>query len=155
MKTLRIALGADHAGYAVKKELMEALTSSGFKVMDYGTHSEESTDYPDYAARVAKAVVSGRYDRGILACGTGIGMCIAANKVKGVRAALCWNSKVAKLASEHNWANVLCVPSRFVSLNDIKRLVLVWLRTPNEKSGRHERRIGKIAKIEAKSSNGN
>jgi ribose 5-phosphate isomerase B len=149
MKT-KIALGADHAGYQVKKELMSHLTEEGYKVIDLGTHSEDPCDYPEIAERVAKAVASGRCDRGILACGSGIGMDIAANKVQSVRAAVVWNTKTAKLASQHNWANVLSVPSRFASTPNIKKMVQAWLATPYEKGGRHERRVKKIEKIEAK-----
>lgn len=146
---VRIALGADHAGYATKVELFRELTDLGYKVIDFGTHSEESCDYPDFALRVAKAVASGRCDRGILACGSGIGMAITANKIKGVRAATPWSVKTAKLASQHNSCNVLCVAGRLSSLPAIKRIVRAWLTTPFE-GGRHERRIEKILKIEAK-----
>lgn len=150
-KTLKIALGADHAGFEVKTELMKQLTAEGFKVVDMGTHTADSTDYPDYALRVAKAVASGRADRGILACGSGLGMCIAANKVKGVRATPVWSIKIAKLAAQHNWSNVLCLPARFASLSHLKKMVESWLKTPYDKSVRHERRIKKILKIESKS----
>ena len=147
---IKIALGSDHAGYSVKKELFNKLVEDGFKVIDLGNHSEESADYPDFAARVAKAVASGRCDRGILACGSGLGMAIAANKVKGIRAATPWSIKTAKLASQHNWVNVLCVPARFLSIQSINKIVHAWLATPYEKGGRHERRIEKISKIESK-----
>lgn len=147
---MKIALGADHAGVDVKQALIEVLTKHGCDVVDFGTHSEESVDYPDFALLVAKAVSSGRCDRGILACGTGLGMAMAANKVKGIRAGSVWSVPVAKLAAEHNWCNVLCVPSRFVSLNEIKKIVAAWLNTPFNKGGRHERRVKKILKIEAK-----
>lgn len=147
---LKIALGADHAGFLVKEELFKYLSAKGYGVVDLGTHSEESTDYPDYALLVAKAVASGRCDRGILACGSGLGMCIAANKVKGIRAVTPWSVPVAKLAAEHNWANVVCVPSRFVSISSIKKIVGAWLATPFDKSGRHERRVKKIRKMETK-----
>jgi ribose 5-phosphate isomerase B len=146
---LRIALGADHAGFATKAELFRELTDQGYKVIDFGTHSEESCDYPDFAVRVGKAVASGRCDRGILACGSGIGMAITANKVKGVRAATPWSVKVARLSAQHNSCNVLCVAGRFSTLPSIKRIVRAWLATPFE-GGRHQRRIEKIRKIEAK-----
>jgi len=149
-KNFKIALGADHAGFRAKKELVEYLTNEVYKVIDFGTYSEDSTDYPDYALRVAKAVQTGRCDRGILACGTGIGMCMTANKVKGIRAAAVWSIKTAKLAAEHNWANVLCVPGRSSSVSTIKKMVHVWLTTPYDKGGRHERRVKKIIKYEAK-----
>jgi ribose 5-phosphate isomerase B len=150
MKKMKIALGADHAGYAVKKELFQTLTDEGYKVIDYGTHSEDASDYPDYANRVAKAVAGGRCDRGILACGSGLGMCITANKVKGVRAATPWSITSAKLSAQHNWTNVLCVPARFVSSLNIKKMMRAWLNTPYERGGRHERRVKKIEKIESR-----
>ncbi len=148
---MKIALGADHAGFKIKNELVHLLTKEGCEVIDFGCHTEDSVDYPDVANLVAKAVSSGRCERGILACGTGIGMAIAANKVKKIRAASVWSPAVAKLAAEHNWCNVLCVPSRFVSVNNIKKIVKSWLQTPFDKGGRHERRIKKILKIESKS----
>lgn len=148
---MKIALGADHAGFSVKKELFASLAEEGYKVIDLGTYSEDASDYPDYASRVAKAVASGRCDRGILACGSGAGMCIAANKVKGIRASTPWTIKTAKLAAQHNWVNVMCVPSRFLAVPTIKKIVRAWLNTPYDKGGRHERRVGKIGKIEAKS----
>ncbi len=150
-KKFRIALGADHAGYPVKKALVDLLTDEGYLVVDMGTHSEERADYPDFAFRVGKAVASGRCNRGILACGTGIGMCIAANKVKGVRAASVWSVQTAKLAAEHNWANVVCVSGRVATITSIKKFIKAWLTTPPDRSERHERRIGKISKFEAKS----
>jgi ribose 5-phosphate isomerase B len=150
MKNFKIALGADHAGFSVKSELMSFLAAEGFKVVDLGCHSDESADYPDFALRVAKAVASGRCDRGILLCGSGIGMAVAANKVAGVRAGVCWSVKVSKLASQHNWCNVACFPARFASLPHIKKMALMWLKTPFEKGGRHERRVKKIIKIESK-----
>jgi ribose 5-phosphate isomerase B len=151
MKTFKIALGADHAGYAAKAQLMQDLTSEGHLVVDCGAHSEEPSDYPDYALRVAKAVASGRCERGVLVCGSGIGMAIAANKVKGIRAAAPWNIKTAKLSAEHNWANVLSLPARFVKEATLRKMINTWLETPFEK-GRHERRIKKILEIESKSS---
>lgn len=148
---LKIALGADHAGYAVKTALISELTEQGYKVVDLGTFSEDSCDYPDIAEKVARTVASGRADRGLLACGTGIGMGMVANKIPGIRAATPWSVKTAKLASQHNWCNVLCVPSRVLSLSNVVRIVHAWLDTPYDKGGRHERRIEKVSKIEAKS----
>ncbi len=150
-KNIRIALGADHAGYPVKEMLDKMLSKEGYVVLDLGTHSEDRTDYPDYAFRVGKAVASGRCNWGILACGTGIGMCIAANKVKGVRAAVVWSVETARLAAEHNWANVLCVSGRVSTLSSIKKFVKKWLSTLPDRSSRHKRRIKKISKFEAKS----
>ena len=146
----KIALGADHAGFPAKTALISELTGRGYKVVDLGTFSEDSCDYPDIAQKVAKAVSSGRCDRGILACGTGLGMAMAANKVAGVRAATPWSVKTAKLTAEHNWCNVLCVPSRILSLAHISRIVNAWLDTPYDKGGRHERRVEKLQKIESK-----
>lgn len=146
---MKIALGADHAGFDTKQKLLKQLAAEGYEVSDYGTDSDEASDYPDYANKVAEAVASGKVDRGVLACGSGLGMCIAANKVKGVRAVTPWNMEVAKLAAQHNWANVICVPSRFVAEAEIKNIVLAWLATPFETGGRHERRVKKIGKIEA------
>lgn len=151
MKLFKIALGADHAGYNVKKALVGHLTEKGYKVVDFGTHSDEPCDYPDYAWRVARAVSTGKCERGLLACGSGVGMDIAANKVKGIRAATIWAIPIAKLVSQHNWCNVLCLPSRFVSLPRLKKMVDAWLETPYEKGGRHERRVKKVLKIESKS----
>lgn len=147
---MKIALGADHAGFAYKQAVLEQLTRSGHIVMDFGTNSDDSTDYPDYAALVARAVSSGKCDRGILVCGTGIGMAIAANKISGIRAAVPWSVKTAKLASEHNWSNVLCLSGRFLSIEVLKRMVRVWLATPWATSSRHKRRIKKILKLETK-----
>lgn len=149
MKSFKIALGADHAGYGFKSQLMQDLTSQGHLVVDCGAHSEEASDYPDYAFRVAKAVASGRCDRGILVCGSGIGMAIAANKVPGIRAASPWSIKTAKLSAQHNWANVLSLPARFAKEATLRKMVEAWLKTPFEK-GRHERRVKKILEIEAK-----
>ncbi len=144
---MKIALGSDHAGYERKKEIVGLLTEMGHKVADMGTHSEESVDYPDFAARVAKAVSKHQADRGILICGSGIGMSIAANKVPGIRAAVCWSPKVAKLASEHNQANVLCLPARLLSMMVSTKIVKAWISTPFG-GGRHQRRIQKISKLE-------
>lgn len=147
---MKIALGFDHAGFSVKKELMNQLVADGHKVVDFGTFSDSPSDYPDYALKVAKAVAAKRCDRGILACGSGIGMCIAANKIKGIRAAAPWSVKTAKLVAQHNWCNVLCVSGRLIPTATVLRMVRAWLATPFEKGGRHERRIGKVLKIESR-----
>jgi ribose 5-phosphate isomerase B len=144
---MKLALGADHAGFSFKAALIKHLNAAGHSVVDCGTTSEASTDYPDYALRVAQAVADGVCERGILACGTGIGMCIAANKIKGVRAAVVWNEKTAALAAEHNGANVLCLGGRFLSAPRIARLVRIWLRASFE-GGRHLRRLNKIVALE-------
>ena len=147
---MKIAIAADHAGFTLKEALRERLSADGHQLTDVGTFSEESTDYPDFAFRVGKAVAKGRCDRGILVCGSGIGMSIAANKVPGVRAALVWSVKTAGLAAEHNRANVLCVPGRLATLSEIRKFVKAWLTTPADPSQRHERRVKKIGKFEAK-----
>lgn len=144
---MKIALGADHGGFPVKAALLRLLTRLGHTVIDFGTDSEESTDYPDYARRVGAAVARGRADRGLLVCGTGIGMSIAANKVAGVRAAVVWNDKTAALAAEHNGANVLCLGARVHRRAALERMVKIWLSTPFGE-GRHIRRLKKIARME-------
>lgn len=146
---MKIALGADHAGFAVKSELVKFLKKKGYQVFDFGAAKlDDGDDYPDYAIRVAKAVSSGRCKRGILACGSGLGMAIAANKVKGIRSATVWTPKVAASAALHNWCNVLCVPCRYSGLSKIKAMVQFWLQASFEKGSRHERRVKKIMKIE-------
>jgi ribose 5-phosphate isomerase B len=144
---MKIALGADHGGFPAKEALRRQLVRAGHAVVDLGTQSEESTDYPDYARAVGRAVARGRVDRGVLICGTGIGMSIAANKIRGVRAAVVWSDKTAALAAEHNGANVLCLGGRVHARTAIARMVKVWLATPFGE-GRHARRLGKIARLE-------
>jgi len=147
---MRIAIGADHAGFKLKSTIEEWLRTpdgGGHQIMDVGAGSEESTDYPDYAIAVGRAVGNKRVARGILLCGTGTGMAMAANKMKGVRAAVAWNEKIAALASEHNHANVLCVPARFVSTQKAQRIIQAFLKTPYGE-GRHVRRVKKIDAIE-------
>ena len=143
IKNMKIAIGSDHAGFLRKKEMLSYLSEEGHKVVDVGCYSEESCDYPDYAQKVGRAVSLSRAERGILICGTGIGMSIAANKFKNVRAAVCWTPKVAELASMHNQANVLCLSARFLTSHQGKKIVDTWLKTPFA-GGRHLRRIQKI-----------
>jgi ribose 5-phosphate isomerase B len=138
-----IPIASDHAGYAAKEIALKILTDLGFDVNDMGVHSEDSVDYPDYAVLVANAVGNGIYDRGILICGSGQGMCITANKVDNVRAALAWNPEIAKLAAQHNNANILCLPGRFLNESQIRDIITSWLDTPFE-GGRHENRVNKI-----------
>jgi len=138
-----IAFGCDHAGYPVKEKITEFLKSKGHTVIDCGCFSEESCDYPDYAIAVARKVSKGVAERGILVCGTGIGMSIAANKIRGIRAAVCYSEETAVLSRKHNDANILCIGSRFFNISDILRWIDVWLETPFE-GGRHERRIKKF-----------
>jgi ribose 5-phosphate isomerase B len=146
-RTMKIAVGCDHGGFVRKSGIVDQLVKLGHKVVDVGCHSEESVDYPDFARKVGQAVASGQVDRGILICGTGIGMSIAANKVPGVRAAVCWDAKTAALASEHNNANVLCLSGRFLPAPTLRKMVKAWLTTPFA-GGRHERRVGKMAELE-------
>jgi ribose 5-phosphate isomerase B len=144
---MKIAIGADHAGFALKEELRAALQAKGLEVMDFGTHSSDSTDYPDYASTVAHAVAKGEADRGILVCSTGVGMSMAANKVEGVRAALAFNTDEVELTRRHNNANVLTLGSRYNNLQQADEMVDVFLNTPFE-GGRHQRRVDKIASLE-------
>ena len=144
---MRIAIAADHAGFALKQALRDKLAAEGHEVNDFGTQSAESTDYPDYATLVAHEVAGGRADRGVLVCSTGIGMSIAANKVEGVRAALVFNEDAAKLARQHNDANVIALGARSTTLEEATPLVDIFLNTEFE-GGRHARRVAKIMQIE-------
>jgi len=144
---VRIAIGSDHAGFPLKEELRHRLKSEGHDVVDYGCHSTESVDYPDTAIPVADAVRRGEVDRGILMCGTGIGMSITANKVPGIRAALCGESYAARLAREHNDANVLALGGRITGPELANEIVRVFLGT-SFAGGRHSRRVEKIAASE-------
>ena len=148
MKKERIAIGADHAGFLTKSRLVPWLAQKGYSISDMGTDSEKSCDYHEVASLVAASVARGKSDRGILLCGTGNGMAIAANKVRGIRAALAWSPEIGALASEHNWANMLCLPSRFVSYADIKKTIFSWLKTRPDRDIRHQRRVGQIAILE-------
>ena len=139
----RIPIGADHAGFAMKERLVAELKKLGYDPIDLGTNSPDSTDYPDYAHPVAHQVETGEAKRGILLCGTGLGMSYAANRHHGVRAAVAWTPEVAKLAREHNDANVLVLPARFVSDEEGLSILKTWLDTPFE-GGRHQRRVAKI-----------
>ena len=142
-----IALGADHAGYELKEALKGWLINHGFHVLDLGTHSTESVDYPDYAALVAESVADQKVERGLLVCGTGIGMAMAANKVPGVRAALCGDLYTARMSREHNDANVLVLAGRLMGADMAADILHAWLET-NFAGGRHARRLEKIADIE-------
>ncbi|MCL6561411.1 MAG: ribose 5-phosphate isomerase B [Firmicutes bacterium] len=144
---MRIAVGADHAGWPLKEPLANFLIENGWDVEDFGTFSPESVDYPDYAEKVARAVASGQAERGLLICGSGIGMCIAANKVPGVRAALAHDVVAARLSRQHNDANVLTMGARFIAVPLAQEILKVWLETPFE-GGRHQRRVEKIQALE-------
>ncbi|HEV2291493.1 MAG TPA: ribose 5-phosphate isomerase B [Gemmatimonadales bacterium] len=139
----RIPIGSDHAGFALKERLVAELKALGYEPVDVGTHSSESTDYPDYAHPVAHEVEAGEAKRGVLLCGTGLGMSYAANRHHGVRAAVAWSPEVARLSRAHNDANVLVLPARYVSEREGLDILKAWLDTPFE-GGRHERRVQKI-----------
>ena len=146
---MKIAIGCDHAGFELKEKIKILLKELGHDYKDFGTNSGESVDYPDYALKVAECVASKECDRGILICGSGIGMSMSANKVLGVRAALCSNTEMAKLSREHNDANVLTMGARMIDENTAKEIVKVWLKT--EFLGeRHLRRVNKMRDIEKK-----
>jgi ribose 5-phosphate isomerase B len=144
---MKIAIGSDHRGFDVKKRIGTLLQEMGHEVLDVGTTGTESTDYPDFAFEVGRAVSERRVDRGILICGTGIGMCIAANKVRGVRAAPCHDSITAEMSRRHNDANVLCLSADLLGDELIHRMLRIWLETEFE-GGRHARRVEKIARFE-------
>jgi ribose 5-phosphate isomerase B len=144
---MRIAIGCDHRGIEFKKSVIEVLNKAGHEVKDFGTYTKDAVDYPDIAKEVGKAVASGDYDRGILICGTGIGMCIAANKVKGIRAALCHNEFCALRSRQHNNANILCMGSEIVK-DDMPDIVNTFLTTEFE-GGRHQRRVDKMTEMES------
>jgi ribose 5-phosphate isomerase B len=140
---VRVALGADHRGFALKERLKPLLAKLGYRVLDLGPGDSERVDYPDYAFRVAEAVNSGRAQRGVLICSTGIGMSMAANRVPGVRAALCDSVRLARLSREHNDANVLCLGADVLPPGAAQRILRVWLDTKFA-GGRHARRLSKI-----------
>lgn len=139
----RIPIASDHAGYELKQHLSRALRDLGYEVEDLGTNSPASTDYPDYAHPLAEKVERGEVKRGVLLCGTGLGMSYAANRHAGVRAAVAWAPEIAALARQHNDANVLVLPARFVSEEDGVQILKTWLETPFE-GGRHQKRVDKI-----------
>jgi ribose 5-phosphate isomerase B len=140
---MNLAIGSDHAGFKLKNELLVHLIEKGLELQDFGPDTADSVDYPDYAHKVAESVASGENDLGILICGSGNGVCITANKHKGIRAALAWEEEIAALARQHNNANVLCVPARFVSKSKAFKIVDAWLDASFE-GGRHQNRVSKI-----------
>jgi ribose 5-phosphate isomerase B len=144
---MKIALGADHAGYLLKDRIRQYIADRGHLVIDEGTNSSDSVDYPDYAAKVGEDVASGRAERGILVCGSGIGMAIAANKVPGIRAANISNEYEAQMSREHNNLNVLTLGARILDETGAKHIVQIWLDTPFS-GGRHSGRLDKIHEIE-------
>lgn len=146
---MKLAIGSDHRGYALKENLVAMLSESGHEVVDAGACSTESVDYPDIAADVSSKVSSREVERGILICGTGIGMAIAANKFPGVRAAPCCDELTAEMSRRHNDLNVLCLSADMLGQNLVRRMVEVWIKTDFE-GGRHARRVEKIAKLDEK-----
>ncbi len=143
MEKPKIAIASDHAGYSVKQALIEYLSTKSYNIMDYGTNSERSCDYPDYAHPMAKAVEDGEFNIGISLCGTGNGINMVANKYRTIRSALCWNTEIAKLARQHNDANICAIPARFVSVEQAILILDAFLHTDFE-GGRHQKRIEKI-----------
>lgn len=141
---MKIAIGSDHGGFEYKKEIISMLTEQGHNVKDFGTYTTDSCDYPEYAKSVAKAVADNVYERGILICGTGIGMSIVSNKFKGIRAALCSDTFSAKATREHNDSNILCLGARVISLDLAKEITSIWIDTPFSNEERHIRRINMI-----------
>lgn len=144
MKNLTIAIGSDHAGYPLKEKVASWLKDNKTEFKDFGTDSEASVDYPDFAHVVASQVEQGNYNLGILICGSGIGVDMTANKHQGIRSALCWKKEISMLAKKHNNANVICLPGRFISFEEAKGILQTFFDTEFE-GGRHERRIGKIS----------
>jgi ribose 5-phosphate isomerase B len=141
---LPVAIGCDHAGFDYKDDLISFLEGRGIAFTDFGTHSKDSVDYPDFAHPVALAVEKGEAAFGILLCGSANGVAITANKHQGIRAAICWGEELAQLARQHNDANIICIPARFVREGDAEKMVDLFMTTPFE-GGRHQNRVNKIA----------
>ena len=139
---MKILIGNDHAGYSLKLSIIKNLEDK-YEFFDKGSYSNESVDYPDYASIIAKEIQSEKGDLGILICGTGNGVCMTANKYKGIRAVICWNEEIAKLAKQHNNANIICMPSRFIKEEEAIKIIESFILEKFE-GGRHERRIKKI-----------
>jgi ribose 5-phosphate isomerase B len=139
-----VAIGADHAGYEYKTVIVELLRNKGYEVKDFGTFGPDSVDYPDFAHPVASAVANGEAGCGVLICGSANGVAITANKHQGIRAAICWQPEVARLSRQHNNANIICLPARFISTPAAEEMVNVFLNTSFE-GGRHEKRVEKMA----------
>jgi ribose 5-phosphate isomerase B len=144
---MRIALGTDHRGFSLRPQVLELLKRLGHEVVDVGTFSSDSVDYPDIAAAVAKKVGSGEVDRGVLVCGTGLGMCISANKFVGVRAAPCHDDLTAEMSRRHNDANIICLSADLLGEHLVDHMIELWLNTPFE-GGRHARRVEKISALD-------
>ncbi|WP_416198740.1 MAG: ribose 5-phosphate isomerase B [Sporanaerobacter sp.] len=146
---MKIGIGSDHGGYELKEEIKKYLEENGIEYIDYGTNSKDSVDYPEYGQKVAEAVKGGECDKGIVVCGTGIGISISANKVPGIRCALCSDTYSARMSIEHNNANMLALGGRVVGRDLAIEIVSTWLKA-NFLGGRHERRVNKISDIERK-----
>jgi len=144
---MRIAVGTDHRGYPIREKVIESIKRYGHEVEDFGTFSADAVDYPDLAAQVAERVSRGEVERGVLICGTGLGMCIAANKFYGVRATPCHDDLTAELSRRHNNSNILCLSADLLGERLIDRMIEVWLNTPFD-GGRHARRVDKISDLE-------
>lgn len=144
---MRLAIGSDHGGFKLKAEIIAYLEEQQIEYKDFGTYSLESVDYPDFARDVARAVAAGEFQRGVLCCGTGIGVCIAANKVPGIRAALCHDTYSARMAGEHNMANIITLGERVIGPGLARDIVAAWLNA-RFAGGRHARRVEKITEIE-------
>ena len=144
---VRIIIGSDHAGFALKETVKSYLSSAGYRVFDAGTHREESVDYPDYGVLAAERVSSGEFEKGILICGSGVGMAIVANKFPGIRAAVCLDEETARLSRQHNDSNILVLAGRKTEPAAAERIIKAWMETPFE-GGRHQMRLDKIRQIE-------
>ena len=145
---MQIAVGADHAGFSLKGQLVEFLKSAGHTVLDLGTHSFDPVDYPDFAKAVGEAVLEGRAERGLLVCGSGVGACVAANKLPGIRGAMCHDTYSARQGVEHDDVNVLCLGARVIGPELALEILRVWLAARFSEEERHKRRLAKIAELE-------
>jgi len=141
---MKIAIGGDHAGFEYKQKIAQRLSELGYKLKDFGSYSADSVDYPDYVHPVATGVENGEFDLGVLVCGSGNGVAMTANKHDGIRAAICWSELLASLARQHNDANIICIPARFISYELAEEVVKLFLSTEFE-GGRHKRRVDKIS----------
>jgi len=141
---MKIAIGGDHAGFEYKEKIVQKLPELGYELKDFGSHSPDSVDYPDYVHPVAEGVESGQFDFGVLVCGSGNGVAMTANKHAGIRAAICWSELLASSARQHNDANVICIPARFISYELAEEVVRLFLNTEFE-GGRHKKRVDKIS----------
>ncbi|GFN36845.1 ribose 5-phosphate isomerase B [Tepidimicrobium xylanilyticum] len=145
---MKVGIGSDHGGFELKEYIKEYLEKENIEYVDYGTYSQDSVDYPDYGEKLSKAVVSGEVDKGIAICGTGIGISIACNKVKGIRCALCSDTYSARMSVEHNNANILALGGRVLGKDLALEIVSVWLKAEFQ-GGRHGRRVNKISRLES------